>query len=167
MASKWIKCFVLESWTGTSTVLSVWTSTVVKPLVLKVVTPALWRMAVMSPSMSNLSLGYLELILVIWFFQIEAAEAKLALYVSRSFRAWSYLAYLLRASSSFSPVYDLSLRVKFSALRATILFSSSIYLAVALLNLSSKFWIFFSSSTIWVSFSLRRLVKSKFLAPPS
>ena len=50
-------------------------------------------------------------------------------------------------------------------LSLTISFSSSFSLRLALLSLSSRFWIFFSSSTIWFSFSLRRPVQSKDLSP--
>jgi len=44
------------------------------------------------------------------------------------------------------------------SVRITTWFSSSVYLDDDFLSLCSRFWIFFSSSTIWFSFSLRRFV---------
>ena len=152
-ANMWIKCLVLASWIGTSTTFSLKSIMFATPLITETSKFYPWRSWVRLLSYSNLT--PVDRNFSIWVF-IKPEKANI----------WplSLLYFYSRVLISMAPtnIFSISSLVTvglWNALNAvlslTIYSSNSFSLFEDLLNLSSKFWIFFSNSTIWFSFSLR------------
>ena len=164
MASMWIKCFVLESWIGISTTFSLKSVKWRIPFTTETSKLSYLNNADKFDSNSNLMPWFLSF--SNWVFTNPAKPLNWdlsLLYLSSIPLIWE----LPIKSDSISARLMLGFWTFLNAaLNLTISSSSSDSLLDALLSLSSRFWIFFSNSTIWFSFSLRRLVKSRNLDPP-
>jgi len=152
-ASKWTKCLVLASWTGTSTTFSLKSMMWAMPFTVEISRP--WPF-----NNSKRLLSYSK--------RIPWARSLSNWPVISPAKVVSWLLSLVNLSSktlySWAPIriFSISERVMLGLLtdliadfRRTISSSSSFSRFPALLSLSSRFWIFFSSSMIWFSFSLR------------